>query len=83
MGNNINTNMIFTALGDDDIGVAFGGLDKLQVHRFNIAGIMLQHIVEGAATLKHIALNDTHKTIVMVGINKNHDIHTLTQLCIS
>lgn len=57
------------AHGDDDVGEAFSGFDEALVHRLHIFLIMEDGLVEAAAALVHIALDDTDEALVGAGIH--------------
>ena len=74
-GQNVNSNMIVASLRYDQIGIAFGGFDKLLMHRFYGLFVAFHHFIYRSAPLYDVAVDDAYEAVVGVGIHKHFEIH--------
>lgn len=75
--------LVFAAVRYDDIGIAFGGFDELQVHRAYKFFVLLQHAFQAAFTFDDIAVDAAQQADIVVGIHEQLDVHQLAQLLLA
>lgn len=71
---------VFSALGDDEICEAFGGLDEGLVHRPNGLVVLRAHLRKRAASLLEVPSDPAHHADVCVGVYEHFDVHPSAQL---
>ena len=69
------------AFGDDDVGVAFAGLDELEVHGLHCVAIVLEGCIHVASALEYVSVDYAHKAVIGLGIYEYLDVHQFAQLC--
>jgi hypothetical protein len=62
---------IVSAPRHDDVGVAFAGLDELEVHRLHCRQVLFDNLIERAPAVPGVTLDPANETNVGVGIHKN------------
>ena len=65
---------------DDQVGMAFGRLDELFVHGFQHLAVTVNNHLGCASTFYDVTLNDSDKTFVGVGIDKDFQVHQIAKL---
>ena len=78
LSQHVDGRVVMSSLGDDDIRETFTRLDELFVHGFEYALIALNNLLCRTSTLQHVALHDTNKTVVRIGIYEDLQVHLLT-----
>ena len=66
--------------GDDDVGVALGGLDKLVVHWTHRLEVLRDHRAHLATALRDVALEPADEAHVGVRVHKDFNVQQLAQL---
>lgn len=74
---------VFTAIGDDDIGVALAGLHKSLVHGFDGGAVLGDDAVQRAAPLLDIPQDAAEDPLVSVGVYIDLVIEQAAQLRLS
>src|SRR6185369_9894989 len=72
--NEVDSDQILAALGDDEVGPALGRLDELQMHRPHRRVILLAHRLKGAPALLDVAANSAKYAEVRVGVDEDLDV---------
>lgn len=72
---NLNSNFVFTALWNYNIGVPFGGFNKLKMTRANGFFIAMKHLAYIAAPFLNVALDNPRKPDVGIAVNINFNVH--------
>ena len=67
-------NRVQAPFGDDDIGVALGGFDELQVHGADGGEVLVDDHFGGAAALFDVALEAADEADVGIGVDEDLDI---------
>src|SRR5215510_4106668 len=62
VGEHVHSDEIMAAFGDDNVGVTAARLDKFEVHRADGRQVLVNHGLDGAATLGNVALQTPDKT---------------------
>lgn len=75
--------IIVAALRDDDVGVAFAGLNELLMHGLEHSLIALNDSLCGPAAFNDVAFDDADETIVGIGINEDLHIHLRAELLVA
>lgn len=75
----VNSNFVAAAFGNDDVGVAFGRFDKFHVHRANGAQVLLDDGFSGAAALAHIAAHAADEAEIGVGVHKDFNVQEIAK----
>ena len=75
----IDSGVIVSALGDDDVRIAFAGLNKLLVHGFEDTLVAIHDCLDGASALYNIALCYTDKAVVGIRVHENLEVHLLAK----
>ena len=70
------------ALGDDDVGPALAGLDKLLVHGLDRAQILVDDALEAAAAVAHVAHDAAQDAHIRVGVDVELDVHLVAELAV-
>lgn len=73
---------VVTTLRDDEVSKALGGLDELLVHGLKDVEIAVNDHLSRSATLNRVALNDAYESLVVVGVDKDLEIHEVTQFLV-
>ena len=68
--------------GNDDIGVALGGLDEVTMHGFHRREVLLEHRVHITSALLDITHEATSQAHVIIGINEDLDVHQFAELLV-
>ena len=77
---NLDGLLVGSALRDDEVGIAFGGLDEFFVHRLKDIKIAVENHLCGSASLYCVALYDADEPFVGVGIDEYLQVHEVAQL---
>ena len=72
--------LVVASLRNDEVGMAFGRLDELFVHRLQDVEITVEHHLGRSSSLDSIALDDADESLVRVGINEDFQVHEVAQL---
>ena len=75
----IDGDLVFAAVGDDDIGVTFGGDDKGEVHGSDGAFVLDDGLVEIASAFLDIAGESSDEAQIVVGIDEDLDVHEFSE----
>ncbi len=67
----IQSDLVFTALSYHDVGREAAGLNKLMIHRLHGCFVLLGDGFNASATLFNVSHHATHQTNVQWGINKD------------
>ena len=73
---------IHAALGDDDVGVALGGLYEVAVHGLDRREVLLEHRVHITSALLDITHEAASQAHVIIGINEDLDIHQFAEFLV-
>ena len=68
--------------GNDDISVALGGLDEVTMHGLHCREVLLEHRVHITPALLDITHEATSQAHVIIGINKDLDVHQFAELLV-
>lgn len=68
VGQHLDGGAVFTAIGDDDIGVALAGLHKSLVHGLDSGAVLGNDTVQRAALLLDIPQDAAEDPLVSVGV---------------
>jgi len=71
---------IISPLGNDQMSMSLGRLDKFQVHGSNRLLILFNDRVEGAMALIDIALHTADQSDIGIRVDINHDVEQLPEL---
>ena len=66
---------VVSAIGDDDVGILFGGFDELIVHGFQHVAVLTDEHLQWVPTLGNVASDDTQQALVGLGIYEYLDVH--------
>ena len=72
--NKFDADVVVCAFGNNQIGVAFRRLDKLEVHRAHGGVILRDDGFDRATAFDNIALKPSNKSNIVGSINENFDI---------
>ena len=61
--------MVVASLRDDQIGKAFGGFDKLEVHRFDGAFVTFHHFVYRTSAFYNVAIDYANQPVVGISVD--------------
>jgi hypothetical protein len=70
--------MILAPLRNDDVGVSFGRLNKLEVHWFNKLLIVLKHLLERSSSFFDVTPDNPHQPVITIGIHIDFDVHAFS-----
>ena len=79
---NVNTDIVLAAHGDDDVGEAFGGFDEKFMHRFHEVAVVTDGLVKAASAFNDIAADDSDESFIRVGVNEHLDVQCVTEFWI-
>ena len=79
-GQQSDGHLVVAPLRDDDVGVALGGFDELQVHGLQHPRVAFHHVLRGAAAFHDVALDDPYEAFVGVGVHEHLQVHLRPQL---
>ena len=71
---------VVPAAGEDDVGVALGGLHELVVHRAHRGEVLLDHRVDGAAAQLQVALEAADEAHVGLGVDEDLQVEEVAEL---
>lgn len=80
--NKVQPHFVFPAPWNDNVGPAFGWLDKFQMHGFDRGLVLAEDVLDITATLLAVAPNPPDQAIVIVGIDENHHIEQAAQFAV-
>ena len=83
VGQHLDGGAVFTAVGDDDIGVALAGLHKSLVHGLDGGAVLGNDAVQRAAPLLDIPQDAAEDPLVRVGVYIDLVIEQAAQLRLS
>ena len=83
VGHNLDGDRVVTALRDDDVGVAFGRFDVLQVHGFEYPLVAVDYHLDRASPLDDVAVDDPDEAVIGIGIDKYFHVHHVAQLFVA
>ena len=63
--------LVGTSQWDNQVGITLGGLDEFLVHGLEYLAVTVYYHLGSASTLYEVALNNSDKAFVGVGINKD------------
>ena len=68
-----------STLRNDDVSVTLAWLDELKIHRLYGVRIALDYPFYGLSALHDIACHNSHKSVVIICINEDLDVHQLAE----
>ena len=71
LSEHIDSSRVMPTLRHDHVSIAFAGLYKLLMHRFEHALIPLNHYIGGSSALHYIALVNAYQAVVCIRIHKD------------
>ena len=74
---------VVASLGDNDVGVALGGLNELEVHGADSVIVLFDDGLDGAAAVSNVAFHASDEANVVVGVDEDLDIEELEKLRLS
>ena len=83
VGQHLDGGAVFTAIGDDDIGVALAGFHKSLVHGLDSGAVLGDDAVQRAAPLLDIPQDAAEDPLVSVGVYIDFVIEQAAQLRLS
>lgn len=79
-GQDVDALLVVAADGDDDVRKSLGRFDEDFVHRLDVGLVVADGLIEAAAALVHIALDDTDEPFVGAGIDKHLQVEDFRQV---
>ena len=76
----VDGDLVVATLGEDDVGVALGGIDEFQVHRPHALEVLVHHAVHRSAALDDVATRAADEAHLRIGIDEPFDVHDHAQL---
>ena len=70
----IDRNGVLATAGDDEVGVALAGFDKLLVHRLHGGEVLIEDLIKGPPADRHVAADPTNESRIGVRIDEDLDV---------
>jgi len=77
---NINSYLVMSVIGNNDIGIFLGRLYKLLVHWFKSSLVSVEHLLYISSALGGISFDTTNKTLIGIGMYKYLNIKQISQI---